>query len=185
LLTQLLKGICDGFAVKEKKDTGIQRSAADPGPGRLGDDDHPRMQLLPNGGMARSCFCLLRDGRTLGRKKFEELRAIDSRLTLRRMFETAVADGADELRLEQEVAETGRVNTNIAALFIDVGGGGGLALLSVGSGGSGGGGALVATDLLVGVVNEILLVRHGEGVDQDGAGAKRGVGLSRWCLRVT
>lgn len=72
------------------------------------------------------------------------------------MFETAITDGAKKLGLQQEVAETGRVNTNITALLVDVAGSGELALLAVG-----GGGGLVAANLLVGVINEIFFVRHG------------------------
>lgn len=74
------------------------------------------------------------------------------------MLEAAVANGAKQLGLQQEVAETGRVNTDIAALLVDVAVGSELALLS-----GGGGGGLVGANLLVGVVNEILLVRHGDG----------------------
>lgn len=71
------------------------------------------------------------------------------------MLETTVANGAKQLGLQQKVAETGRVNTNVAALLVDVAVGSELALLA-----GGGGGGLVGANLLVGVVNEILLVRH-------------------------
>lgn len=71
------------------------------------------------------------------------------------MFEATVANGTDQLGLEEEVAETGRMNTDVAALLVDVGAGSELALLAIG-----GGGGLVAADLLVGVVDEILFVRH-------------------------
>lgn len=72
------------------------------------------------------------------------------------MFETAVGNSAKELGLEQEVAETGRVNTDVAALLVDIVAGSELALLAVG----GSSGGLVAADLLIGVVDEILLVGH-------------------------
>lgn len=74
------------------------------------------------------------------------------------MLETAVADGAEELRLEHEVAEAGGVDADIAALLVDGAARGELGLLAVG-----GGGGLRRLDLLVGVVDEILLVRHGGG----------------------
>lgn len=73
------------------------------------------------------------------------------------MFETAITDGTKKLGLQEEIAETSRVNTDVAALLIDVGGGSELALLAVGGGG------LVGADLLIGVIDEIFLVRHGEG----------------------
>lgn len=72
------------------------------------------------------------------------------------MFETTVANGTKELGLQEEVTETGRVNTDVAALLVDIVTSSELALLAVG----GGRGGLVATDLLIGVINEILLVRH-------------------------
>lgn len=75
------------------------------------------------------------------------------------MLETAVADRAEKLGLQEEIAETGRVNTDIAALLVDVAAGGELALLAVG-----GGGGLVSVDLLIGVVDEIFLGRHDGGV---------------------
>lgn len=72
------------------------------------------------------------------------------------MFETAVADSAKQLGLQKEVAETSRMNTDITALLVDITGSSEIALLSIG-----GGGGLVGADFLVGVVDEILLVRHG------------------------
>lgn len=73
------------------------------------------------------------------------------------MLETAVADSADKLGLEKEIAETSRVDADVGTLLVDVASrsGGGLSLLAVGSGGG-----LVGTDLLVGVVNEVLLGGH-------------------------
>lgn len=78
------------------------------------------------------------------------------------MLETAIGDGAKQLSLQEEVAETGRVNTDVAALLVDIVAGGELALLAVG----GSSGGLVAADLLVGVIDEILLVRHGDYASQ-------------------
>lgn len=72
------------------------------------------------------------------------------------MFETAVADSTEELGLQKEVTETGRVNTNVATLLVDIIRSGKVTLLAVGSGSGG----LIAANLLVGVINEILLVRH-------------------------
>lgn len=76
------------------------------------------------------------------------------------MFETAVADGANQLSLQKEIAETGGMNADVAALLVDIVAGSKLALLAVGGGRSG----FVATDLLIGVIDEIFLVRH---VDRD------------------
>lgn len=71
------------------------------------------------------------------------------------MFETAVADRAEKFGLQEEITETGVVNTDVAALLFDVIGGRELALLAVG-----GGGGLVGVDLLIGVIDEIFLGRH-------------------------
>lgn len=89
------------------------------------------------------------------------------------MLETAVGNGAEQLGLEEEIAETGRMNTDVAALLVDIVAGGELALLAVG----GGRGGIVATDLLVGVINEIFLVRHA-GCDS------RAVRLLMWKLSL-
>lgn len=75
------------------------------------------------------------------------------------MLETAVADRAKKLGLQEEVAEASRVNTDIAALLVDVAAGSELALLAVG----GGSGGLVSVDLLIGVIDEIFLGRHDGG----------------------
>lgn len=99
------------------------------------------------------------DGRfcTFGGRGFDGLRVLGfSGLTLRWMFETTVADGTEKLRLQKEVAETSRVNTNITAFLVDVGRGSELALLAVGTGSGG----LVGADILIGIVDKILLVRH-------------------------
>jgi hypothetical protein len=85
------------------------------------------------------------------------------RLTIRGMFETAVGDGADQLGLQEEIAESGRMDTNIAALLV---GGSGISLLSVAVGGGLGRGG-VGLDLVVRVVNEILLVRHVGGMCEE------------------
>ena len=72
------------------------------------------------------------------------------------MLETAVGDGANQLRLQEEVAETGGVDADVGALLIDaVGSSSSLGLLAVG-----GGGGLLGLELLVRVVDEILLGRH-------------------------
>lgn len=80
------------------------------------------------------------------------------RLTLGRMFEATVGNCSYELVLEQEVAETGRMDADIAALLV---------ASSITSGETALGrsrtavsGRLGGLNLLVGVVNEILLVRH-------------------------
>jgi hypothetical protein len=75
------------------------------------------------------------------------------------MFEATVRDRSNELVLEKEVAETGRVDADIAALLVasrvvcgeTTGGGRGAAV----------GGRLILGKLLVGVVDQVLLVRHG------------------------
>lgn len=100
----------------------------------------------------------LRDGRTLADRGGDDdgLGYINSGLTLRRMLETAIANSAQKLGLQEEVAETSRVNADITTLLVDVvTGAGGIRLLSVR-----GGRSLVGLELLVGVINEILLSRH-------------------------
>ena len=76
------------------------------------------------------------------------------------MFETAVGDGSDELVLQQEVAETGGVNADVAALLFARRVRRSKATFGSGSGAVGG--RLRWLDLLVGVVDEILFVRHDE-----------------------
>jgi hypothetical protein len=95
-----------------------------------------------------------------GRFRWVEAEGEMIRLTLGRMFEATVRDCSYELVLEQEVAETGRVDAHIAALLICACVIGSKAALrrtrtTVG-------GRLGGLDLLVGVVDEILLVRHDE-----------------------
>ena len=90
------------------------------------------------------------------------------RLTLRWMFEAAVCDGAQKFALQQEIAETGRVDTDVAALLVGAAAGDSQVALLVGVaiGGSrsgGGGGSCGGLQLLVGVIDEIFFVRHGEG----------------------
>lgn len=82
------------------------------------------------------------------------------------MFEAAVSDGAQEFVLQQEVAETSRVNADIAALLVGAATRHGqvtlLLRVAVGSGGSSSSrGGRGGSELLVGVVDEILFVRHG------------------------
>lgn len=82
------------------------------------------------------------------------------------MFETAVGDGSEKLRLQEKVAEAGRVNTNIAAFLIGVTASHcKIALLGCAvcrcCGGSGP--CIIGLKLLVGVVDKIFFGRHFEG----------------------
>lgn len=92
------------------------------------------------------------------------------------MFETAISNGAQKLGLQQEITESSGVNADVAALLVDGAAGGCLSLLSVGSGS--GGGLVGGANLLIGVVNEILLVRHVgidcRGVDDEAVCSARG-----------
>lgn len=93
------------------------------------------------------------------------------------MLETAVGDSSDELVLEQEVAETGGMDADVAALL--VAGRVRRSEATLGRSRAAVGGHLWL-DLLVGVVDEIFLVRHGECV----AGREMGVcggGCCRAC----
>lgn len=92
----------------------------------------------------------------LGNDRLEWIKSF-SRLTLRRMLETAVGDGANQLRLQEEVAETGGVDADVGTLLIDAVASRSLGLLAVG-----GGSGLLGLELLVRVVDEILLGRHGD-----------------------
>lgn len=80
------------------------------------------------------------------------------------MLEAAVRNGAKQLRLQQEVAESSGVNANITALRLVCGSSGYCEVTflcsTVGLGCSCGRRGLVGLQLLVGVVNEIFLVRH-------------------------
>lgn len=83
------------------------------------------------------------------------------------MFEAAVGDGAQKFTLQQEVAETGRVNTDIAALLVGTAAGYSQVALLVGiaiRGGrrSSGGRCCGGLKLLIRVVDKIFLVRHGD-----------------------
>lgn len=71
------------------------------------------------------------------------------------MLKTTVGDGANELWLQQEVAETGGVDADIGALLLGVVASSGLSPLAVGRRGG-----LLGLELLVGVVDEILFSRH-------------------------
>ena len=77
----------------------------------------------------------------------------DGKLTLRWMLETAIGDGAKKLGLQQEIAETSRMDADVGTLLVDIVAGGGVSLLAISGGGLG-------VELLVGVVDEILLGRH-------------------------
>ena len=90
------------------------------------------------------------------------------RLTLRWMFEAAVGDRTQKLAFQQEIAETSRMNADVATLLVRATAGDSQIALLIritvgGSGGRssrGGGGSL---KLLIGVVDEIFFVRHGDG----------------------
>lgn len=71
------------------------------------------------------------------------------------MLETTVGNGADKLRLQQEVAETGRMDADVGTLLVDTVGSGSLRLLAVGRRSG-----LLSLELLVGVIDEILFGRH-------------------------
>lgn len=75
------------------------------------------------------------------------------------MFETAVRDGSDQFRLEQEVVEARRVDGGIRSLRLDLTGRGGL--LAVGGDCASVG--IIVLDFIVGVVDEIFFVRHDGG----------------------
>jgi hypothetical protein len=61
-------------------------------------------------------------------------------LTLTRVLETQIRDGPQELGLEEEVAETGRVHTDVRALLVlALSGSGGSSIVGGTVGGSGGG----------------------------------------------
>lgn len=82
------------------------------------------------------------------------------------MFEAAVSDGAQKFVLQQEVAETGGMNSDVAALLVGTAARHGeiallLRITISGGGGSSSGGRRGGTELLVRVIDEILLVRHG------------------------
>jgi len=76
------------------------------------------------------------------------------------MLESAVGDGSHERVLQQEVAETGGVNADVAALLLA--GRIGRSETAFCGCGVAVGGRLDWLDLLIGVVDEIFLVRHGE-----------------------
>jgi hypothetical protein len=75
------------------------------------------------------------------------------------MFESAISDGTNEFRLEEEVFESRDVDTGVAALGGNGASGGGLLLLAVTSGSGG----LVGWQLLVRVVDEVFLVETHDG----------------------
>lgn len=79
------------------------------------------------------------------------------------MLETAVRDSLEKLRFQEEVAEAGGVNTNIAALCFLACCGGRIALLRIAIGGSSAGGALSRLQLLVGIIDEIFLAGRHDG----------------------
>lgn len=92
------------------------------------------------------------------------------------MFETAISDSTQKLGLQQEIAESSGVNADVAALLVDSAASSCLSLLSVRSGS--GGGLVGGANLLIGIVNEILLVRHvgidGRSVEDEAGCSARG-----------
>lgn len=80
------------------------------------------------------------------------------------MFETTIGDGTQEFTLEQEIAETSRVNSDVAALLVGTTRDGQITLLffiAIGVSGRGSRGRRGRRlKLLVGVIDQILLVRH-------------------------
>jgi hypothetical protein len=81
----------------------------------------------------------------------------DGKLTHGRVLETAVGDGLEKLRLEQEVAERGAVHTGVRALRVGCASCGAVLLsIAIGSGRGG----VSGLKLLVGVVDEIFLGGH-------------------------
>lgn len=98
----------------------------------------------------------MQEGHALeGNDRLQWSKSVFSGLTLRRMLETAVGDGANQLRLQKEVAETGGVDADIGTLLVDAVASRSLGLLAVG-----GSGGLLGLKLLVGVVDEIFFSRH-------------------------
>lgn len=92
--------------------------------------------------------------RELGRKLW---------LTLRWMLETAVGDRPEQLWLQQKISKSSRMNADITTLLIGASTGDSqVALLRCGSVSSRGRicGCLVSLKFLVGVIDEILFVRH-------------------------
>lgn len=73
------------------------------------------------------------------------------------MLEATVGDCADQLWLQQEVAEACGVDADIGALLLNgvSSCGGGVGLLAVG-----GRGLVLGLDLLVGVIDQVLFSRH-------------------------
>ena len=81
------------------------------------------------------------------------------------MFETGVGDGAKQLGLQKKVAEASRVDTDIAALLVSASGGS-VGLFTIArSVSSGGRDVVIDLHLLIGVVDELVLVIHGAKFD--------------------
>jgi hypothetical protein len=80
------------------------------------------------------------------------------RLTLGRMLEATVGNCSHELVLQKKVAESGRVHADVAAFLV---GSVASSEASLGRCPAAVGGHL-GGDLLIGVVDEIFFVRHGE-----------------------
>jgi hypothetical protein len=95
----------------------------------------------------------LRDGRTTKKDGGAEY----NRLTLRRMFKTAVGNGANEFGFQEEILESGGMDSSIAAF--GVGSSSSSTILF-----SFGRGSLCRGDFLVGVIDEIFFGRHCSGL---------------------
>lgn len=99
------------------------------------------------------------------------------------MFESAVGDSSHELVLQQEVAETSGVNADVAAFLFA--GRVRRSEATFGGGGAAVGGRLGWLDLLIGIIDEILFVRHDDDVvvQRSGCGklgGRRSKGVGAW-----
>jgi len=81
--------------------------------------------------------------------------------TFRRMLETAVHDSTEKLRLQKEITETGRVDTDIGTLLV-------LGVLNGLRLGGGGDGVDGLDDIIILIiVNEIVVVVGHDGLEMD------------------
>lgn len=81
------------------------------------------------------------------------------------MLEAAVRDSLEKLWFQEEVAETGRVDTDVASLGLVAGSSAEVALLGIAIGGSSTGSAISWLELLVGVIDKIFLAGGHDGGD--------------------
>ena len=86
------------------------------------------------------------------------------------MFETAVGNGALEFVLEQEITEADGADADVAALLVRLATGDSQVALLLGTticrSGSSGGGGSGGLKLLVGVIDQVLLVGHFDGENE-------------------